>query len=97
MKLNFTGGVLIAKDFVEDMGAHMGFKKPMAYKTVFELKIRNGKLIEENDKSEIMAKWREENYGEGSAFRSEQNEDLEGWVSNSFSLNITTAYFETSN
>ncbi len=71
LKLPFTGTVLIGKNFVEAMGALMGFQNPMAYETVLELKIENGKLVEEIDKSEIMARRREENYGKGSAPKSE--------------------------
>jgi len=95
LKLNFTGAVLIAKDFVEAMGAHMGFQKPMAYETVIELKIKNGKLIEEIDKSKIMARRREEMYGKGSTPKSESDEDLEEWVSDSFSLNYEENVDET--
>ncbi|MHA1212120.1 MAG: hypothetical protein ACTSSH_06635, partial [Candidatus Heimdallarchaeota archaeon] len=37
LKLKFTGRVMVAKDFIEEMSIHMGFQKPMGYRTVFEL------------------------------------------------------------
>ena len=37
IKIKFTGTLLIARDFIEEMYIHMGFQRPMSYETVIEL------------------------------------------------------------
>jgi hypothetical protein len=55
----FSGGLLIAKDFIQEMYVHMGFQKPLAFKTVIELLFENGQLVNEIDYSEKMVQIRE--------------------------------------
>ena len=57
-KLPFTGKILIAKDFIDSMYIHMGFQRPIAYKTVIELIIENGDVKEVVDHSDAMEKRR---------------------------------------
>ncbi|MBU1099227.1 MAG: hypothetical protein KKA84_02400 [Bacteroidetes bacterium] len=52
--LNFTGGILIAKNFIDDLYVHMGYPPPWKYKEVVELIIDNGNLQENRDVSKRM-------------------------------------------
>ena len=49
----FTGRLLIARGLVQDQYVHMGFQKPAAYKTVIELVVEDGKVVDEIDRSEF--------------------------------------------
>lgn len=58
MPINFSGGLLVAQDFIEDMYVHMGFQKPPAYRTVIELWFDKGRLTRVADYSEKAAQIR---------------------------------------
>lgn len=49
---NFTGGVLIAKGFIDELYVHMGYPPPWKYEKVIEFIIENGSIVETNDVSE---------------------------------------------
>lgn len=55
----FSGGILIAKDFIQAMYVHMGFQKPTSFETVVELLIENGRLKRAIDHSEKVAQLRQ--------------------------------------
>jgi len=57
--LEYTGGLLLAKGFIEDLYVHMGFHPAWKYETVFELVFENGILRQEFDRSERMMEIRE--------------------------------------
>ncbi len=48
----FTGTLRIAKDFISECYIHMGFQKPSAFKTVLDVKLENGIVVEVKDRSE---------------------------------------------
>lgn len=85
-KLPFTGKILIAKDFIDSMYVHMGFQRPIAYKTVIELIIKEGDVLEVIDHSEKYEKRRNEDPNEGAEPKSPSDEDIGEFVSKSFSL-----------
>ena len=58
-ELDYSGGILIADDFIQGLYVHMGFQKPWKYETVIELVFEEGQLIKETDQSEKMAEFRE--------------------------------------
>lgn len=58
--INYTGGIILARDFLDKYYIHMGFQEPHAYETVIELTFREGVLIEETNHSDEMAKLRKE-------------------------------------
>ena len=60
LKLNYTGSVLITKDFVSKRYVHMGFQSPFNYNTVIQIMFNNGKLVFSEDLSKIAASLREE-------------------------------------
>ena len=37
LKSSFSGKLLLAKDFIQSMYVHMGFQRPMAFKTIVEI------------------------------------------------------------
>ena len=84
LKTQFTGKVLIAKDFIDSMYVHMGFQSPLSFKTVIELKISDGILIEVTDFSEIMKKYRKHKVTDG---KLGPTENLQEWIARTFSLN----------
>ena len=50
----FTGRLLLAKDFIQELYVHMGFQEPTSFKTVLELTFKDGCLIDFQDKSKEM-------------------------------------------
>lgn len=83
LKTQFTGNILIAKDFIDSMYVHMGFQSPISFETVIELKISDGTLINVTDFSEIMKDYRKLNISDG---KLERTENLHGWIDRTFSL-----------
>ena len=83
LKTQFTGKVLIAKDFIDSMYVHMGFQSPISFETVIELKISNGTLIKVTDFSEIMKKYRKLSSTDG---KLGPRENIQEWVARTFSL-----------
>lgn len=56
----FTGGLLIARDFIRDLYVHMGFHPAWKYRIVHELIFDDGNLLREADRSAEIAELREE-------------------------------------
>jgi len=83
LKTQFTGKILIAKDFIDSMYVHMGFQSPLSFNTVIELKISDGALIKVTDFSEMMEKYRKLNKSDG---KLEPTENLQEWIARTFSL-----------
>jgi hypothetical protein len=84
--LPYTGGVLIADEFIYDLYEHMGFHSPWKYRIVWELIFENGRLTKASDCSERMAEVRErilsqrdENTG-----GEDQTDALYAWIEKSF-------------
>ena len=86
LKTEFTGKVLLAKDFIQQMYVHMGFQRPMAFKTVVEIQVENGNITEIRDLSEKMEEERKKDVYKGAQPRSNSREDIENWVKKTFSL-----------
>jgi hypothetical protein len=55
----FTGSLLLAKDFFDQLYVHMGFQEPTSFKTVLELTFKDGRLTDIKDRSKEMAQERE--------------------------------------
>ena len=86
LELDFTGTLMIAKDFIREMYVHMGFQRPMTYRRVYELKFENGRFISERDLSEAMAERRKENPTLDATPKSPHDTDVKNWISDTFSL-----------
>ena len=50
--IQFTGKIRLAKDFIEELYIHMGYQKPTAFKTVLDITLRDGRVVEINDRSQ---------------------------------------------
>jgi hypothetical protein len=50
----FTGKMRLAKDFIEELYIHMGFQKPSAFKTVLDITLDGGRVVEVKDRSREM-------------------------------------------
>ena len=86
LKTKFTGTILLAKDFIRAMYIHMGFQRPMAYKTVIELRVENGDITIEKDLSEKMEEYRKKDLHKGVQPQSRSKEDVMKWIEQTFSL-----------
>jgi hypothetical protein len=84
-KLPFTGRIIIAKDFIDSMYVHMGFQRALAYKTVIELVIKEGDILEVKDHSDMYEQRRNKDPNEGAEPKSPADEDISGWISDTFS------------
>lgn len=51
-KVPFTGEIRIAKDFIQKEYVHMGFQKASAFKTVLDIKLDAGTVVEIQDRSD---------------------------------------------
>ena len=85
LKLDYTGKLLIARDFIKEMYVHMGFQRASSYRKVVELKFKNGELLETNDLSEKMKKRRKEDSDEDAIPKSMGEGDLMEWIKRTFS------------
>jgi len=59
-ELNYSGGLLLGDEFIQDFYTHMGFQAPWKYEKVIELIFEEGELQKETDRSERMATLRDE-------------------------------------
>jgi|LSQX01.3.fsa_nt_gb hypothetical protein len=50
----FTGKIRLAKDFIEELYIHMGYQKPTAFKTVLDITLKEGRVVEIKDRSQEM-------------------------------------------
>ena len=54
LEIQFTGKIVIATDFINEMYVHMGFQSPTSFKKVIELHITEGDIIKKVDLSSKM-------------------------------------------
>ncbi|MHA1244943.1 MAG: hypothetical protein ACTSP7_10275 [Candidatus Heimdallarchaeota archaeon] len=90
LKIPFSGGLLITKDFIEEMYVHMGFQNPMSYRIVYELTFENGELVKFTDISEVMEKRRNEGKNHDALPRSDEKDAVGKWIERKFSLEYET-------
>jgi hypothetical protein len=85
LSIDFTGGLLVAHGFLQQLYVHMGFHPAWKYETVFELVVSQGNLLETRDVSQQMAELRDRMIRrplEPGAQSTKQ--ELEGWVASTF-------------
>jgi len=83
LKTNYTGTILIAKDFIDSMYIHMGFQSPLSFNKVIELEFSKGELTSEKDISERMKTFRKKKKLDR---KLNIDEDLSKWIDRTFSL-----------
>jgi hypothetical protein len=52
--VTFSGKLRLARDFVKELYVHMGFQKPTAFKTLYDLALEDGRVVEIKDRSKEM-------------------------------------------
>ncbi len=80
--LEFSGRMLIGREFIDVLYVHMGFQAPYTYREVFELVFEKGHLVESRDLSEGMADVRSHIDDHGGR----PNRDLISWIEERLSL-----------
>lgn len=55
VKINFTGQIRLAKDFIDTLYVHMGYQKPSSFKTVLDITLKDGELVKINNRSDDVA------------------------------------------
>jgi len=68
ISLDYSGTILIADDFVQELYVHMGFPMAWKYKKVIELTFGSGKLLQKTDRSDEMEKLRDKDEKTGNPF-----------------------------
>ncbi|MFX1256879.1 MAG: hypothetical protein ACFFAN_03390 [Promethearchaeota archaeon] len=86
LKTEFTGKVLLAKDFIQQMYVHMGFQRPISFKTVIEIEVENGDIKSIRDLSKKMEEYRNRDSSKDAKPSSFALKDVEKWIRKSFSL-----------
>ncbi len=86
LKTHFSGSLLLARDFIQEMYVHMGFQRPMAYKEVLEITIKSGDIVEVRDLSEEMEQRRKMDSSKGAQPKSRSEPDVKQWIEDTFSL-----------
>ncbi len=89
LKLDYSGKLLIARDFIDEMYVHMGFQRPIAFRKVVELDFKNGELLSVNDLSEQMENRRNKAPADGARPKTMKDKDVKNWIKDTFSLNTT--------
>lgn len=54
VQARFSGKIRLAKDFIRELYIHMGFQKPTAFKTVLDITLKDGKVVDIKNRSEEM-------------------------------------------
>jgi hypothetical protein len=58
--MGFSGGLLLGRDFIQELYVHMGFQKPHAYREVKEVLFSDGRVLGVRDHSGRMQQLRED-------------------------------------
>ncbi|MHA2034891.1 MAG: hypothetical protein ACW98X_00570 [Promethearchaeota archaeon] len=86
IKTNFTGNLLLAKDFIDSMYIHMGFQRPLAFQTIVEINLKEGNVISVKDLSKKLERLRNEDPYKDAQPNSRSHKDTRDWIERAFSL-----------
>jgi hypothetical protein len=85
LHIDFSGGMLVASGFLQELYVHMGFHPAWKYETVFELVFLQGILLETKDVSRQMAELREKITRQPlQPGRDASGQELEDWIASTF-------------
>jgi hypothetical protein len=85
LRIDFTGGMLIANGFIQALYVHMGFHPGWKYATVFELVFSQGYLLEAKDVSRQMAELRDRMTRQPLQPGTDvSRQELEDWIASTF-------------
>lgn len=83
----YTGGLLIADNFIRELYVHMGFHPAWKFQDVRELIFEHGRLLEDHDRSSAMAALRERLAAEPLRPDIERSREVGSWIERCFSRN----------
>lgn len=78
----FTGKIRLAKDFIKELYIHMGYQKPTAFKTVLDIFLKNGRVVNISDRSQEMEQKR------GTFKKQYESGNIGQTISEAFSLDM---------
>lgn len=78
----FSGKIRLGKGFIQDFYVHMGYQKPTAFKTVLDITLKDGRLVEIKDRSEEMEKKR------GAFKKAYESGEMKKSIEDAFSLDM---------
>jgi hypothetical protein len=83
----FSGGLLVADGFIEELYVHMGFHPAWKFRGVHEVLFEKGKVVKETDRSAEIAEFREMiSSGQLEPTAADNREEIKNWVEQCFSL-----------
>ena len=82
VQVPFSGKIRLAKDFIQELYIHMGYQKPTAFKTIYDVTLENGRVIELKDRSKEMEEKR------GAFKRHYESGNIIQTIKEAFSLDI---------
>jgi hypothetical protein len=68
------------------MYVHMGFQRPMAFKIILEIELKNGEIVSLKDLSKQMEEYRKKDIDKEAQPQSNSKKDIMEWVKQTFSL-----------
>lgn len=80
--ISFTGKIRLARDFIHELYIHMGYPKATAFKTVLDITLKDGRVIEINDRSQEMEQKR------GAFKKHYESENMFQTIPEAFSLDM---------
>lgn len=85
LHMDFTGGMLVAHGFIQQLYVHMGFHPAWKYETVFELNFSQGNVLDIRDLSGEMAELREKMTRQPlQPDRNATKQEIEKWIASTF-------------
>jgi hypothetical protein len=87
LHVDFTGGVLVAHGFLQQLYVHMGFHPAWKYETVFELILSQGYVLDTRDVSGKMAELRDKMLRQSMEPNADASkQEIEKWIASTFKL-----------
>ena len=83
LEINFTGKMLLGRDFIREYYIHMGHQQAWSYETVYEFEFTDGKLINIIDLSKCVAELRKD-INNNPTFFEDLRSNIPWFVHNSF-------------
>ena len=84
LPIPYTGGLVVARGFIQSLYVHMGFHPAWKYEQVHELIFESGRLTSATDLSERMAAIREQLGNEDPLSQDPSREEIETWIEECF-------------
>ena len=84
LDIPFTGGLLLADGFIEELYVHMGFHPAWKYTTVIEIVCEAGTVVDKRDVSQRIAEIRRERLRQPLKPGKIEQEELKSWIESTF-------------